>query len=163
MSIAIESWKPRLVGDELLRRLQLINTGDGFNTNPFVDERWEWPEEVSEGNLPRVMLIEDRIDLEEGVIQSTSTRGKLRLRHYWYVWGVVASDYNVRVARHELLADVKSALFTGERLPSPDATTGYALSMGIESIDFDGNALQDMQRGFFVVELSVQVDILREE
>lgn len=163
MTINIESWEPRLVGDELLRRLNLINMADGYNTNPYVTEQWVMPEELVDAQLPAVQLLEDRMELEDGVIGSTGSRGKLRFRHYFFIWGVVTADYDLRTAMHELLADVKSVLFTGETLPSFDATEHRALSLGLEGIDFDGGALRHLSRAFFTIELSVQLDLIRKE
>jgi len=163
MTIDVNEWALAQVSDLIVSRLETINEGDGWNTTPYVTERWHWPEEVAQEQLPLVMVIEDRTEQEEGAIQGSVSRGKIRLRHFWYIWGVVASEYSVRQARMELLADVKSVLFQDESFVSPDGTQQYALDLAIENIDYDSNALQDLQKGFFVLELSARVDILRKE
>ena len=163
MAITVDQWQPNLVTDEILRRLNLIKVVNGYNTNPLVSERWEWPEEIQDASLPAIMVLEDKTEPLEGTIGDTQARGKLRWVTTYFIWGVVYSSYNVRVARHELLADVKSALYTGESLPTADSLERRAIFLSIDGVDYDGQALQDLQRGFFVAELGVRYDMTRRE
>lgn len=164
MPISLDTWQPALVTEEVLRRLGLIKESSGYNTNPTITEKWEWPEQIMEATLPQIMVIEDRMSPVEGLVGgSGSQRGTLRMQTAYSVWGVVRSDYNVRIARHELLADIKSALFTGESLPTSDGAAQRALYLGIESVEYDGGSMEDLSRGFFVAELVVKFDMLRGE
>lgn len=162
MTIDVDTWGPLLAGDEMLRRLRRINEANGYNTTPHVEDGFIFPSQIPEENLPALLCFEDSIDSSDVTGGDGVARGKIRLLCNWQIWGVVTSQYSLRRAAHELLADAKSALYTDEGLDTPTGSrTTYRILWG--EFTQEMTALADMPRAFWMWNVQLELDIVRKE
>lgn len=146
----------------ILRALRAISQEDGYNTSPVVQIGHQPLSKVPAGEMPNLCIEFADLQLDVEQLGGTS-QGLLRMAWTTYVWGYVASHGHkddLYTAGLALLADVYAAIYGSETLPD-GAGQGSVLFVNPGSIEFDMESYSDSNRGYFLAEFQLVVDLVR--
>lgn len=147
--------------DRLKERLETINRADGYNTTPTVQIGAGTLESVPEGEFPKLCIEMGDLTPESEQMGSTPI-----IRWIWpaFVWGYVFSDSDHGADLYDaglgLLVDTFAAVYSDEGL-TDGAGAGTVHMMSPGEVTFDMESFAHENRGYFLAEFQILVDMQR--
>ncbi len=148
--------------DAFERTMQSISIEGGYNTSPVTSFGAKSMKDIPDGEYPHLVLQFEDLQLVQEEFGGASL-GILRFEWPAFVIGYVKSSghrKNLYKAGLSLLVDVLAAIYADEAMKDADGQ-GTVLFVQPGEIQFDMEAYSSENRGFFVAEFGLVVDLTR--
>ena len=162
MPSQIDTFALKRAKDGILRALRTIDRADGYNTSPKAQIGAVQMDKVPAGELPFLAVEFGDMALDAQLFGGASF-GILRIGWPAFVWGYVGSSGNaddLYEAGLALLADVLAAIYAAETLPD-GAGQDTVIAVEPGTITFDMEQFAAENRGYFLAEFTLIVDLIR--